>query len=171
MTLCVCLLLCKLPVGPNDYVHLGCVGDVVDKTVLPLYDWPRSQKLALESFLFPVIVLPNDQPLNRPTDCASAAKRVGKRFFGLTPYSCRAGSSLISALRHSAKPALCDNLCDDEGSFTCREDGGGGNYDIPSTSLYVLKAAKGECLFLPPAILCPSGKEVPAHCKGVAAWR
>jgi hypothetical protein len=122
--LCLCCAIhLSLPATPNDYVWLGCVADEGDEGKPGL----------------PSTVL-GDYALNyiQPTACASAAKRAGKRFFGLQGGGCRAGTSLINALRHSSKRGKCTALCAPD--YICR---GGGRNPL-STSLYVLKTGKGE---------------------------
>jgi hypothetical protein len=132
-------------VTPNDYVHLGCVADVDDGSDAFNY-FPPPKPPALETY-----VLTNQTPegLNL-TACASAAKRAGKRFFGLKPRVCRAGGSLISALRHSARAGRCQALCEPDGTCRSLEEGGRGSWDPASTSLYVLKTGKGECSVVGP---------------------
>jgi hypothetical protein len=105
----------------------------------------EDKKPALESYLLTTYASINmlDNTNIDLTACASAAKRAGKRFFGLKPFVCRGGSSLIRAVRHSARPGTCQPLC---GNGACRADGGMGSWDPPSTSLYVLKTGKGESL-------------------------
>jgi hypothetical protein len=122
------------PVAANAYVHLGCVADILDGSDVSVYG-VSSKQPALESFL--------QKGYDRvdPPTCASAAKRAGKRFFGLRYEACRAGSSLISALRHSARPGTCGNQCALD--VPCFEVGNG---SPPSLSLYALKTGKGESL-------------------------
>jgi hypothetical protein len=118
-------------VGRDDYVYLGCVGNVPENPTQG--DAPAP---ALET---PLVsgTIPVDT-----TDCASAAKRAGKRFFGTSASSlCMAGSSLIRALKHTYKRAVCDQPCADTDLPGRRCGGGGDNY---ATSLYVLKSGKGE---------------------------
>jgi hypothetical protein len=123
-----------LPATPNDYVYLGCVADEED---VVYYDEPKPGQPGLPSMLLTVY---NEEYLNISA-CASAAKRVGKRFFGLQRDICRAGAGLINALRHSATPGACSTHCAPD--YVCR----GGSRDPLSTSLYVFKNGKGEPWF------------------------
>jgi hypothetical protein len=137
--LCACAGCVVFPVTASDYVYLGCIADESDVTTGPHGYAPGAP--GLESLLLESRATPNGSP----TKCASVAKQAGKRFFGLQGRSCRAGSSLIRALRHSDKPGQCTTLCAPDN--ICR----GGHASIEqggpvATGLYVLKTGKGECL-------------------------
>jgi hypothetical protein len=126
----VSLLLCP-EATPGDYVYLGCVADQDD-----LVFNPKDGQLKPGTPGLPSLLLVMGSKYMAPTTCASAAKRAGKRFFGLQRHTCRAGPSLINALRHSARPGVCNTWCAPD--FICR---GGGPL---VTSLYAFKAGKGE---------------------------
>jgi hypothetical protein len=86
----------------------------------------------------PSLLLASEAGYMNVTTCAAASKRVGKRFFGLQRYDCRAGTSLINAVRHGEGGYRCNTLCAPD--YVCR----GGGKDPIATSLYVLKNGKGE---------------------------
>jgi hypothetical protein len=123
-------------VTPNDYVYLGCLADQEDtiwdsKESKTVYGKPGLPSLLLRLY--------NEKNMD-VTACASASKRAGKRFFGLQRDTCRAGISLINALRHTARPGMCDTLCGPDN--ICR--GGSRQDPLVSTSLYVMKTGKGK---------------------------
>lgn len=131
--LCSARLLLGPKATPNDYVYLGCVADKGD--YIPP-EWMEGYKVGNPGL--PPLLLKSSNAYMTPTTCASASKRAGKRFFGLQRDSCRAGASLISALRNSARPGVCTTLCAPD--YICR----GGGKDPLSTSLYVFKTGKGK---------------------------
>jgi hypothetical protein len=118
------------PTGPNDYVYLGCVADQYERNQVDVNGGTPG---------LPSLLLHAGNNYMPVTTCASASKRAGKRFFGLQRSFCRAGTSLVSALRHSAKPGVCTALCAPDN--ICR---GGSLGHAPATSLYVFKTGKGE---------------------------
>lgn len=128
-----CAVLMTAKATPGDYIYLGCVADQDDL----VYDDQESRQKAGTPGL-PSLLLTTRDMYVTPAGCASAAKRAGKRFFGLQRHTCRAGVSLIKALRHSARRGVCDTLCAPDN--ICR---GGGKFPL-ATSLYVSKAGKGE---------------------------
>jgi hypothetical protein len=120
---------CVSKATPNDYVYLGCVADQDDSFYNPKQDRYQTGTPGLPSLL----LMYSGRYMN-VTTCASAAKRAGKRFFGFQQDTCRAGPSLISALRHSARPGVCKPQC--ARGYVCK---------FPlATALYVFKTGKGE---------------------------
>jgi hypothetical protein len=122
-----------LEATPNDYVYLGCLADQDD-----WYYNTKTYEYQAGAPGLPSLLLTLSGTYMNATTCATAAKRAGKRWFGLQQDTCRAGPSLINALRHSARPGVCKTQCRPD--YVCR----GGGKDPLATSLYVLKSGKGE---------------------------
>jgi hypothetical protein len=130
-----CLWCCIVEAISNDYVYLGCVADQDDVVFNP-----KEGRLKPGTPGLPSLLLTMPGTYMAPITCASAAKRTGKRFFGLQEDTCRAGPSLINALRHSARRGVCTTWCAPD--LICR--GGGKTYQGVATSLHVFKNGKGE---------------------------